>query len=79
VAFSKTHDLEDVLNLLLPHHPSLERYRRGLRFLTPFAVDPRYPLMRTVKRQAVSALRRAGEVRTACRALLGLGPGRAGP
>jgi len=50
IAIVKTHDLEDQLSLLLPNHCSLGRYRRGLRFLTGFAVDPRYPLLRTTKR-----------------------------
>jgi hypothetical protein len=47
-----------------------------LRFLTEFAVDPRYPLLRTNKRQAVAALRWAGEVRHACRTILGILPSR---
>jgi HEPN domain-containing protein len=72
IAFPKTHDLEGLLGLLLPHHASLSRYRRGLRFLTGFAVDPRYPMMRTIQRQAASALRWSGKVRAACRRLLGL-------
>jgi HEPN domain-containing protein len=74
VPFSKTHDLEDLLDLLLPYHASLGGDRRGLRFLTRFAVDPRYPLLRTTKRQAAAALRWAGKVRQACRNLLGLQP-----
>jgi HEPN domain-containing protein len=74
VAFPKTHDLEDLLDLLLPHHASLSRCRRGLRFLTGFAVNPRHPLLRTTKRQAAAALRWAGKVRHACRDLLGLPP-----
>jgi len=72
----KTHDLEDLLDRLLPHHASLDRQRRGLRVLTEFAVDPRYPLMHSTKRQAASALRWAGNVRDACRSLLGLRPPR---
>jgi HEPN domain-containing protein len=72
IAISKTHDLEDLLDLLVPRYAMLGRCRRGLRFLTGFAVDPRYPLLRTTKRQATSALRRAAEVRHACRNLLGL-------
>jgi HEPN domain-containing protein len=72
LAVSRTHDLEDLLNLLLPYYASLGRYRRGLRFLTGFAVEPRYPLFRTTKRQATSAQRWAGRVRHACRTLLGL-------
>jgi HEPN domain-containing protein len=71
VAVPKTHDLEDLLDRLLPHHGSLSGNRRGLRFLTGFSVDPRYPLLRTTKRQAASALRWAGKVRHACRHLLG--------
>ena len=76
VAIPKTHDLEDLLDLALPHFSLLDRLRRGLRFLTDFAVDPRYPLLRTTKRQAASALRWAGEVRAACRTLLDTPPSR---
>jgi len=69
---AKTHDLERLLNVLLPQHPPLRSVRRGLRFLTNFAVEPRYPGEWTTKRQAISALRWAGKVRDACRSLLGL-------
>jgi len=72
LSITKTHDLEDLLVALLPHYLTLGRCRRGLRFLTGFAVDPRYPLLRTTRRQAASALRWAGKVRDACRAFLGL-------
>src|SRR5262249_48898131 len=70
----RTHVLKDVLALLVPHHPSLAALRRGLIFLTRFAVEIRYPGESASKRQATAALRWAGEVRTACRTLLGLGP-----
>jgi HEPN domain-containing protein len=76
IAISKTHQLEDLLTLLLPHHASLGRYRRGLRILTGFAVDPRYPLLNTTRRQATSALGWAGKVRQTCREILGLPPPR---
>ena len=72
----KTHALEDLLNLLLPAHGTLASVQRGLLFLTDFAVDPRYPGTGTSKREAASALRWAGKVRDACRALLGLRPPR---
>jgi len=72
----RTHNLDDLLSLLLPHHPSLRSLRRGLIFLTDFAVDIRYPGERASKRQAASALRWAGKVREACRALLGVGQSR---
>jgi HEPN domain-containing protein len=75
----RTHDLEDLLSLLLPSHPELAAYRRGLKFLIQFAVDPRYPGFRANKRQAASALRWADDVRAACRSLLGLRPPRRRP
>ncbi|MGH7139241.1 MAG: HEPN domain-containing protein, partial [Pirellulales bacterium] len=37
----RTHDLENLLALLRPHYVSLRRYRRGLRSLKRFAVEPR--------------------------------------
>src|ERR1700730_13837418 len=67
----RTHNLDDVLNLLLPRHPGLHPLRRGLIFLTDFAVDPRYPGKNAVKRQAEAALRWAERVRTAARTILG--------
>src|SRR5712692_8540759 len=39
----KTHYLALLLTALLPHHPTLRPLRRGLLFLSVFAVDPRYP------------------------------------
>jgi HEPN domain-containing protein len=72
----RTHNLEDLLGLLRPHHSSLWLLRRGLLFLTRFAVDTRYPGFDARKRQAVAALRWAGEVRAAARSLLGLHPSR---
>ena len=68
----RTHNLEDLLGLLRPHHPGLFALRRGLLFLTRFAVDVRYPGFRTRKRQADAARRWAGQVRADARAILGL-------
>src|SRR5262245_7133926 len=76
LAVPHTHNLDDLLTLLLPHHPSLGTFRRGLIFLTDFAVDIRYPGRKATKRQATSALRWAGQVRTAARGLLGIREGR---
>ncbi len=70
----KTHDLLEILNLLMPHHPHLGAFRRGLGFLTDFAVATRYPGENARKRQATAALRWEGEVRDACRSLLGVRP-----
>ena len=72
----RTHILEDLVHDLLPFHPSLRSLRRGMRFLTRFAVATRYPGKDATKQQAVSALRWAGKVREAARDLLGVRPGR---
>ena len=74
LAVAKTHDLDKLLSTLRSHHPSLRSLRRGLRFLTEFAVDTRYPGNSATKRQAEAALRWAVRTRTAARALLGLPP-----
>jgi HEPN domain-containing protein len=74
IAVAKTHDLDKVLTALKAHHPTLTALRRGLRFLTEFAVDTRYPGNSASKRQAETALRWAGRVRTSARAVLGLRP-----
>jgi HEPN domain-containing protein len=51
----RVHNLDDVLNLLLRHHPALRSLRRGLIFLTDFAVETRYPGDNAAKRQAMAA------------------------
>jgi hypothetical protein len=68
----KTHFLDLLLTALITHHPMLWSLRRGLLFLTVFAVDTRYPGKSASKRQAVAALRWAERVRTRARARLGI-------
>ncbi len=68
----KTHDLDVILNGLLPHHPTLRSLRRGLAFLTSFAVGTRYPGRNASKRQSTAAMRWARQSRDACRAILGV-------
>ena len=68
----RIHLLYELLDLLLPAHPSLRPLRRGLIFLTRFAVDTRYPGDDASKRQAEAALRWADKVRTAARTILKL-------
>src|SRR5262245_41565900 len=53
----KVHNLDDLLARLAPHRSSLLALRRGLIFLTDFAVDTRYVDDRANKRQATSAAR----------------------
>ena len=68
----RTHELTDLMGLLLPHHSSLRSLRRGLDFLTRFAVNPRYPGFNASKKQAQAAMRWEKRVGDACRALLGI-------
>ncbi len=68
----KTHSLLVLLIALNPHHPALKTLRRGLVFLSNFAVETRYPGDSASKRQAVAALRWADRVRSTSRILLGI-------
>jgi len=74
LAIPKTHDLEVLLDLLLPTYPGLKSHRRGLAALTNFAVAVRYPGKNATRRQAVACRRWAGRARTTCRVFLGLPP-----
>jgi HEPN domain-containing protein len=68
----KTHALVLLLAALAAHHPMLQSYRRGMVFLTTFAVDTRYPGDDATKRQAAAALRWAATIRASARKLLGI-------
>lgn len=70
----RTHDLADLLNLLLPYDATLSSLRRSVAGLTKYAVEYRYPGMRATTRQMRSALRIAERVRSELRARLGLRP-----
>jgi HEPN domain-containing protein len=76
LAIPRTHNLDDLLSLNLPHHATLRALKRGCIFLTDFAVDPRYPGENATRRQAAAALRWADRVRTAARTILGIRPRR---
>lgn len=69
-----THILKDLLDLLRPSYPVLGPFRRGLTFLTRFAVGTRYPGENASKRQSAASLRWAERVRDLCRSLLGIRP-----
>ena len=74
LAVPRTHELEDLLDLLLPHDAALVRLRWSLRSLTPYAVNFRYPGVRATTRRVTTALRQAERVRRELRAWLGLPP-----
>src|ERR1700732_2947430 len=46
----KTHVLDLLMAALVPHPPTLRSLRRGLLFLSDFAVDTRYPGTNASKR-----------------------------
>jgi HEPN domain-containing protein len=71
-AIPKSHDLEMLLLLLLPHHPSLKSHRRAMRSLSEFAVATRYPGDNANKRQMAASMRWADNIRQACRSVLGM-------
>jgi HEPN domain-containing protein len=70
----RTHDLESLLDLLLPHDRTLAPLRRILQSLTKFAVDYRYPGKGATKRGMDAAIRHAERVRREARTRLGLPP-----
>lgn len=70
----RTHNLADLLELLVPRDGSLRSLRPRANSLTRYAVDFRYPDERATGRQAQAALRHAECVRKEVRHRLGLPP-----
>ncbi len=70
----KTHDLNHLIDLLLPHDATLVSLRRGAASLTKYAVEYRYPGLRATTRQMQVALRTMERVRAEVRARLGVPP-----
>lgn len=68
----RIHDLDELLDLAMAHDGTLGRLRRGMLFLSQFAVDYRYPGENATRRQARAAVRWAERVRVELRVLLGL-------
>ena len=68
----KTHNLQMLLIPLASHHPALTSLRRGLIFLSNFAVETHYPGISASKRQAVASLRWVSRIRILIRANLRL-------
>lgn len=72
IAFSKSHNLVLLLDLLRSDAPELELLRPDLHDLTSFAIDFRYPEKWATKETARDALARCARVRDVVRAHLGL-------
>ncbi len=73
-AVPRTHDLKQLLDLLLPHDATLKSLRRSGASLTKYAVEYRYPGVRATTRQMQAAMRAMQRVRAELRARLGLPP-----
>jgi HEPN domain-containing protein len=74
IAFSRTHDLATLLDLLLPVEPSWAVMRSDLDRLTSFAVEFRYLGTSADKAMARSAVAVCQDVRHRVRMSLGLAP-----
>jgi HEPN domain-containing protein len=72
VPFPKTHDILQLIDLLIPIDRTLRRLRRGSRRLTRYAVDYRYPGLHTTVRQARAAYAKGTLFRAEIRKRLGL-------
>lgn len=57
--FSRTHDLNHLLDLILPTHPLWEAFRSGFQELVAYAVEYRYPGESSTKEMAQTALNAA--------------------
>jgi HEPN domain-containing protein len=72
LAIPKIHDLNELLDRLLPHDAKLKSLRRGLVTLSRFAVEYRYPGENATKRDAETAMRKTERIRKEIRKRLGL-------
>ncbi len=70
--FSKTHDLENLLNDLLQIEPSWNSFRNEAIILTSFAVEFRYPGMKATKSDSKEAVKHCRLIRKAVRQSFGL-------
>jgi len=71
-SFAKTHDLEFLLDDILPAFPIMEAARSDLQTLTQYAVQYRYPGESADKEEAKEAVKIVKRVRKELRSLLGL-------
>ncbi len=72
IPVAKTHDLRKLFTVLQPQYPVLRSVKRGMGFLTHFAVETRYPRESANKREAQAAMRWAERTRTEARLILGI-------
>jgi len=63
ISLAKTHDLEKLLNDLLPVEPNWNIFRNETIVLTSFAVEFRYPGMKAIKSDAKQAVKHCRLIR----------------
>ena len=68
----RTHDLEILLNQLLPFEAGLADLLQAVRILSAMAVEVRYPGMAADEDDAAEALRSSEKIRNAIRAVLNI-------
>ena len=67
VTFPRTHDLEALLDLVLPMEPMWDSFRSAVNELTSFAVAFRYPGESATREMARTAVRNAASIRNQMR------------
>ncbi len=72
IYFPKTHELGELLDLVLPVQPEWETMRETLDVLTVHAVITRYPRYKLTTEEAETAAKLCAEVRAVVRPALGL-------
>jgi HEPN domain-containing protein len=72
VQIPRTHDLEELLGLIVPLDPSWNAYRADVSRLTPYGVLYRYPGQSAILSDAQDAIQRATTLRRSVRVALGL-------
>lgn len=72
IPFPRTHDLQALLNLIVPVLPAWDAWREDFSKLSEHAVDPRYPGKFATADEAAHAMRICNEVRQAVREQLKL-------
>ena len=78
VAFPRTHDILQLVDLLIPIDGTLRRFRRGAKALTRYAVEYRYPGLKATPRQARAVYVKASLFRVEIRKRLKLPTRRSG-
>ena len=72
IPFPRTHDLQELLNLIVPALPAWDAWREDFSKLSEHAVDPRYPGKFATADETAHAMRICDEVRRAVREQLKL-------